>query len=1579
MTTSDSAPRTTEPADTTPTVNRTASDPFPLSPAQASLWFAQKLAPEVPLTVAQYVDVQGDLDIDLLERVGARAAAELQSGEIRLVEIDGQPYQVVDPAATVRTTRLDVRSEADPIAAALAWMQKEMRSPVDLDRDPLTVNVVFRVEDHRYFWYTRMHHIAGDGYGAVTAMKRVAELYTNEQAGVPTPDSKAGDLATLYAAERAYRTSTRFETDRAFWQDTLQGLPDTFSLADRTAPAAPSRLRLNGVTDETVGDMLTSAEERFDASAAAVVAASFAAYLHRVTGRADVVMSLPVSVRTTAALRRSGGMVSNVVPIRVHISPDMNIGDLVSSVTLEITGALRHQKYRHEDIRRDHGSSTMHRGFFGPMVNIMLFDWTVGLGDLVGRLHLLSSGPIEDFTFNVYNSGGNSLNIDFEGNPSLYDEDTLAAHHRRFLAFFENFLGRGARTRVSGLDVVLPDEYDRVVTEFNDTAVSVPRTTLPALFDAQVRRTPDATALEFAGTALTYAELDRRSSRLARALIARGVGPDVLVGLAMQRSLDLVVAMYAIEKAGGAYVPLDPDHPAERLGHVLDTARPACVLTVSTQGVVLPDTAARVDVDTLDLAGLADTPVGDSERTATLRPDSLAYVIFTSGSTGRPKGVGVSHQAIVNRLLWMQNEYYLGADDAVLQKTPATFDVSVWEFFWPLQVGARLVIAEPDGHRDPRYLASIIAGSGVTTAHFVPSMLSAFVAELRASDARLGDLRQVFCSGEALPAETASAFRSLTGSALHNLYGPTEAAVDVTYWKVTDADAVTVPIGRPVWNTALQILDARLEPVPVGTAGELYLAGDQLARGYVGRPDLSADRFVADPLSAHGTRMYRTGDLARWRADGAVEYLGRTDFQVKIRGLRIELGDVEAALVAHPAVHHAVAVAHVDERGETTLVAYVAPEPGTDAASVEVRAVAATVADRLPSYMVPSLVIVLDALPLSANGKVDRKALPEPVRRRADVPSVPPRTEVERRIAETIADVLDVPVPGVHDSFFEIGGNSLLATRVVSRISAELGADVGIKDLFEAPTVARLADRVAHAPVVTTGPPLVAGPRPDRIPLSLAQQRLWFLNRFDSASPAYNMPFAITLHGDLDADALTVALADVLERHETLRTVYPDSADGPHQVVQDPAHHDLAPIHTDDSALADTVREFASHGFDVTREHPVRVRLFRTSPTSHTLAVVLHHIASDGFSFGPLATDVMTAYAARTRGVRRCGHRSTCSTRTSRSGSTPHSETRTIRPRSSAVRSTTGPRGWTACPTRSSCRRIAPVPLHRRTAAAPTTSTSTPICTSSSSCSHRTPRPACSWCCTRHCPRCWDGSRTRTTSRSGRPSPVAATARSTDSSACSSTHWCCGRRPRRTSRSPTSSARYAITTSRRSPARTSRSSVSSTRWHRNARRRATRCSRSFSPSRTSRRSASRWPDWMSRSPKSTPAQPSSTSHCSSRSAPRSTVGPTGSMRAWATPAICSTTRQPRRWRSDWCPSCDRSRRIPPERSATSICPRPPTLLPSSWARQPGPPRRSPTSSSRPRGAIRPPPPSSRRTAPSRTANSTTRRTFWRTR
>ncbi|MGX1762949.1 amino acid adenylation domain-containing protein, partial [Streptomyces lydicus] len=446
-----------------------------------------------------------------------------------------------------------------------------------------------------------------------------------------------------------------------------------------------------------------------------------------------------------------------------------------------------------------------------------------------------------------------------------------------------------------------------------------------SMFYAQAERTPEATAITFEGTSLSYEEFAGRVNQLARWLIARGVGAESYVALGMRRSVDLVVGMYAVAVAGGAYVPLDPDHPAERTEYILATADPVCVLT---SGSDLEIDTAQVRIDLLDLSGLSEDPVTDADRWSPLRPSNTAYVIFTSGSTGRPKGVGVAHAAIVNRLVWMQTAYQLNTADVVLQKTPATFDVSVWEFFWPLQTGARLVVAKPDGHRDPVYLAQIIAEQGISTAHFVPSMLSVFVSTLgnESGDADgypSSRLRQVFASGEALPAPTAARLRELTGARLHNLYGPTEAAVDVTYHEVTQADTVSVPIGRPVWNTRVFVLDARLHPVAPGVAGELYLAGDQLAVGYLGRPDLTSDRFVANPYGTAGARMYRTGDLVTWTADGELEYLGRTDFQVKLRGLRIELGDIEAALLAQPGVAQSVVVVRSDAHAGDLLVGYV--------------------------------------------------------------------------------------------------------------------------------------------------------------------------------------------------------------------------------------------------------------------------------------------------------------------------------------------------------------------------------------------------------------------------------------------------------------------------------------------------------------------------------------------------------------------------------------------------------------------------------------------------------------------------------
>ncbi|MGN7131733.1 amino acid adenylation domain-containing protein [Rhodococcoides corynebacterioides] len=1183
---------------------------FPLSPAQTGLWFAQKLAPEVPLTVAQYVDVAGPLDADLVADVAATVGAELQSGCIRVIDIDGRPHQVVD-TESVHTRRLDLRGEADPVAAAHRWMRDEMHAPVDVERDPLTVNVLLRVEDERWLWYTRMHHLAGDGFGAVTALRRVAQLYTAATTGVDAPPERAHDLAELYRAEETYRRSPRFTTDREYWAAKTAGLPERFSLVPRSAPAAATRRRVDGIAATSVTDAIAAVAARVDGTEAAVLVAAIAAYLHRVTGSAEVVLSLPVSVRTTAALRRSGGMFSNVVPLRLRIENHTTLDELIAAVTLEITGALRHQKYRHEDIRRDHGSSTDQRGFFGPMVNIMLFDWSVQLGDLTGHLHNLSSGPVEDLAFTIYNSStpGAGLNIDLEANPALYDDLELGAHHRRFLAFLAALLDRPAAAPVTDTPVFLPDELETVVHTFNDTAASVEPDTLWSAFARRVAATPDAPALTFGETTLTYAETAERAGRVGTALRRRGVVPGDVVALSMPRSLESVLGMYGVLHAGAAYLPLDPEQPAERIAAVLDTARPRCVLTEDDVAAAVTDSDA-------------------SDAPAPVRPDDLAYVLFTSGSTGRPKGVAVTHRAITNRLEWMQHEYPLTDDDVVLQKTPSTFDVSVWEFFWPLRVGARLVIAEPGVHREPRRLLAAMIDAEVTTVHFVPSMLAAFVAEMRDSRVCPTRLRRVFSSGEALPADTAAAFTDATAVPLHNLYGPTEAAVDVTYRRFRPGDVGTVPIGRPVWNTRVHVLDARLRPVPVGVAGELYLAGVQLARGYVGRPDLTADRFVADPIAADGSRLYRTGDLARWRSDGDLDYLGRTDFQVKVRGLRIELGDVEAALLAHPGVDHAVAVARPDHRGDTRLVGYVA---GPSAASLSPDDVRATAAARVPAYMVPDVVTVLDALPLGSSGKVDRRALPEPT---APSPAddVAPRTDLERRIATVLADVLEIPAPGVHTSFFDLGGNSLSATRVVARLTDDLDRHVGLDDLFTAPTVARLAERLTAVDAPAHRPPLVAVARPDVVPLSPAQQRLWFLNRLDPGSAVYNMPLALDLTGQLNLSALRQALTDVVHRHESLRTVFPDGPTGPHQVIEEPGTPDLDPIDIAESDLDRAVADVVGHGFDVRRDHPIRVRLFRLGSDRHVLVVVLHHIAADGWSFGPLAADVALAYAARAAG-----------------------------------------------------------------------------------------------------------------------------------------------------------------------------------------------------------------------------------------------------------------------------------------------------------------------------------------------------------
>ncbi len=643
---------------------------------------------------------------------------------------------------------------------------------------------------------------------------------------------------------------------------------------------------------------------------------------------------------------------------------------------------------------------------------------------------------------------------------------------------------------IGHIDLLGADERQQLLVDWNDTAHAVPETHLTALIEAQLAASPERIALRFDGRAMSNDELNWRANQLAHLLRARGAGPERIVALALPRSLELMVALLAILKTGAAYLPVDPDFPQDRIAFMLDDAQPVCLITTAALAETLPGHASQLLLDVAqtiaELVTYADTAPGIA-----IDPSHPAYVIYTSGSTGTPKGTVVSHRAIVNRLRWMQDRYGLQADDRVLQKTPSSFDVSVWEFFWPLIDGATLVLAKPGGHKDAAYLAGLIASEGVTTIHFVPSMLEVFLLEPTAS--ACNTLRRVICSGEALSPALQSQFQQRLSCGLHNLYGPTEAAVDVTSWecrRATEAEpaSASVPIGRPIWNTQMHVLDSGLQPVPAGVTGELYIAGVGLARGYLNRPLLSAERFIANPHGAPGSRMYRSGDLARWRNDGSLDFLGRADQQVKIRGLRIEPGEIESVLLQHPQVAQAAVVAREDVPGEKRLVAYVVAADTADPQPAELRT---HLAQALPEYMVPSAFVSLPALPLGPSGKFDRKALPAPEVQAATpyaTPYAAPRTPTERILAGLWAETLHLQRVGIHDNFFELGGHSLMIVQLISMIRQQFMIDLPVDTLFQVSTIAGLAELLDQESIAR--PSLTPMPRPSRIPLSFAQRRL---------------------------------------------------------------------------------------------------------------------------------------------------------------------------------------------------------------------------------------------------------------------------------------------------------------------------------------------------------------------------------------------------------------------------------------------------------------------------------------------------------
>ncbi|WP_218040376.1 non-ribosomal peptide synthetase [Actinomadura sp. WMMB 499] len=1038
------------------------------------------------------------------------------------------------------------------------------------------------------------------------------------------------------------------------------------------------------------------------------------------TGTDDVVLGLAVSGRTSRVALETPAMLASILPLRVAVTPDMTVERLVRTATRAAARALRHQRYRREDLLRDLRLLGERRRLYGPVINVMPFDYRIDFAGLPARMHAITTGPIDDLSINIYdNSDGTGMRVDFDAHPDLYTEAGVAAHQDRYIRFLRALGDADPATPLR--DVALLDDAERglVLHEWNDTSAPVAPATVPGLVEAQAARTPGARALTCGAAALTYAELNARANRLARHLIARGVGPEDFVALALPRGADLVVSALAVLKAGAAYQPIDLAYPADRIAYMLADANPAAVITTAAAhlpGVAAPAEPARsgpdvepsdshgpgshglgshgpgadgfgadgfgsrrpgphgpgphglgpygpgadgfgadgpgadgpgphgfgadgfgagaaigsgtgsgaggvprVELDALDLDGPSGADVTDAERVRPLRPENAAYVIYTSGSTGRPKGVVVSHANVADLCAWAGREYGPERLARVLFSTSLNFDVSVFEWLVPLTCGGEievvrdlLEVAERGG-----WSGSLISG--------VPSAVAALLGTGRL-DLRAGD---VVLAGEALPAQLVRDLRALLPDArVSNVYGPTEATVYAAAWHDDGNPAGHAPIGGPVANTRAYVLDAALGPVPPGVPGELYLAGEGLARGYLHRPDLTADRFVACPFGDRpGARMYRTGDLVRWTDAGEIEYLGRLDHQVKVRGFRIELGEIETALDAHGSVSQSVVVARRDAAGDTVLVGYVVGD-GPDPAALREFA-----ARTLPEYMVPAAIVVLDAMPLNPNGKLDRAALPEPDFA-APAAGRAPRDAREEALCAVFAGVLGVERVGIDDDFFDLGGDSLKATRVASRARAVLGADVQVRAVFEAPTVAELAARLGGDGAGEARPALVPAERPDPLPVSYAQRRLWFIHDLEGPSPTYHIPIPLRLRGALDLAAVRAATRDMLGRHESLRTVFTEIGGEPHQRVLPPDEAAADPIVADcaPDGLDAAVFAAATRGFDLAAEPPVRVHVFRVAPDDHLLLLVLHHIAGDGWSMEPLARDLVTAYAARAEG-----------------------------------------------------------------------------------------------------------------------------------------------------------------------------------------------------------------------------------------------------------------------------------------------------------------------------------------------------------
>ncbi len=1189
-----------------------------MSDGQRRMWFVQSVDPDSALlNICVSYRVTGNVDVARLRQaVEAVAARHPMLRTIYQTDGDGNPYPVIRDdlrpgwaehdlsglAAQARRLRLEVLA------------QRQFAQPFDLTTDsPLRVAVA-RVGTDELILLLTAHHVAWDDGSWAPFFTDLTRAYVDST--TVTPLNKASDPV---------RSS---DEDQAYWRPLMTDLPEPLELPGPNGSVVPSTWRAQRVTArlsaETIDRAAALARET-GATPYMVLMAAFGALVHRYTHASDFLVATPVLNRS-AGTENAIGYYGNTVVMRMRPQPRLTFRELLVQTRDGAVGALAHSRVdlewlvRASNPDRRHGAERMTRvsfglrepdggGFCPPGVHCERAELRGHVSQLPLSLMVELAGTAE--------GSDRGAVVEAEYLVEVLDRPLVDQLLQHYGVLLDNALADPDIT-LSACGLMSEDDALWLRQVSSGENFSTPARTLPGLVTARAALMPDAVAVVYEGRQYSYREVDEESNRLAHWLIGQGIGTEDRVAVLLDKSPELVVTALGILKAGAVYLPVDPAYPDDRLAFILDDAAAKLVLREPVTG----------------LADYPATAPGSDELVRPLSPSNTAYLIYTSGSTGLPKGVPVPHTPIAEYFVWFGEEYRVDETDRLLQVASPSFDVSMGEIFGTLICGARLVIPRPDGLRDIGYLTELLRREGITSMHFVPSLLGLFLSLPGVNQWRT--LRRVPIGGEPLPGEIADKFHATFDALLYNFYGPTETVVNATSYPVEGAQGTrVVPIGRPKINTQVHLLDDALQPVPVGVIGEIYIGGTHVARGYHRRPGLTAERFVADPFTP-GARLYRSGDLARRNADGDIEFVGRADEQVKIRGFRIELGEVGAAISVDPSVGQAVVLtADLPHLGKS-LVGYVTPADGAGRDTVDLERIRARVAAALPDYMTPAAYVVLDEIPITTHGKIDRTALPEPeIAAKAQYRE--PATVTERRIAALFSGLLGHDRVGVDDSFFDLGGHSLVATKLATAIRSECEVELGIRDIFELATVGLLAERVDELRSggrAQSRPKLVATTHDEPLPLSASQLRSWFAYRVDGPSPINNIPFAAKLNGPWDIDALIAAVGDVVVRHEILRTTYIDAEGVPYQVVNPVTELAVRRDAGDgDEWLQEQLEAERRHCFELDREWPIRVAVLHTGDTGeHVLSLVVHHIASDHWSAGVLFSDVITAYRARRDG-----------------------------------------------------------------------------------------------------------------------------------------------------------------------------------------------------------------------------------------------------------------------------------------------------------------------------------------------------------